>query len=51
MCWSEGNEVGNRPDKEVFDWTKFNPKWPAMPDIDSKTRRVVYASGEFNARV
>ena len=19
MCWSEGNEVGNRPDKEVFD--------------------------------
>ena len=46
-----GDAFVKNEDKEVFDWTKFNPKWPAIPDIDSKTRRVVYASGEFNARV
>lgn len=37
--------------KEFFDWRKYDPKWPSLPKLDSKTRRVLYASGEFNARV
>lgn len=36
--------------KEYFDWTLFDPKWPSLPDLDQKTRRVLYASGAFNSR-
>lgn len=34
-----------------FDWTKFDPTWYVLPDVNAKTRRVIYASGAFNSRV
>lgn len=33
-----------------FDWTKFDPTWHVLPEINAKTRRVMYASGAFNSR-
>lgn len=41
----DGPEIKGR-----FNWTKFNPIWSVLPDVDSKTRRVMYASGAFNSR-
>lgn len=51
----EAREVIERDDsgteiKGKFDWTKFNSIWAVLPEVDSKTRRVMYASGAFNSR-
>ncbi|MFH1863797.1 MAG: hypothetical protein ABIJ85_02735 [bacterium] len=42
--------VKEKDGKEHFDWTLFDPKWPSLPDLDAKTKRVLYASGAFNSR-
>lgn len=52
----EAKEVVGRDEsgteiKGKFDWTKFNSIWAELPRVDSKTRRVMYASGAFNSRV
>ncbi|MBM3208910.1 hypothetical protein FJZ40_01280 [Candidatus Shapirobacteria bacterium] len=33
-----------------FDWRKFDPTWYVLPEVNAKTRRVIYASGAFNSR-
>ncbi len=42
----EGEEEGSR-----FEWTKYNPKYDDLvPQVDQKTRRVLYASGLLTSR-
>jgi hypothetical protein len=41
----DGSEIRGK-----FNWTKYDPYWTVLPEIDSKTRRVMYASGAFNSR-
>jgi len=46
-----GKDNGGTEIKGKFDWTKFNSIWAELPRVDSKTRRVMYASGAFNSRI
>ena len=43
------DEMGEKI-KGKFIWNKFEPVWKTLPKIDSKTRRVMHASGAFNSR-
>ncbi len=47
----DGAEDGSTEVRGDFDWTKFDPTWYVLPDVNAKTRRVIYASGAFNSRV